>query len=436
MKLYSIRNLESLLLKHPNYSSIISKHHRELFIDKCNWLITEIIRYQISSEKGLGELVNIHSKVLQAYLGNRYNSIVDTLVEIDVVFLNKKYSSGKFTKSYALRKSLDEEDYKMVSISSKAFKKKLNEYVNVQAKEAEINPTLDKINRNTLKIQLTNNPAIYLLEFPLKYKSLNQGTLVWREDNIQQRVNKYEAYFKAFRTLNSTNNLNDLYQLPIFFQPRINPLGRVYHIGASMPRLIRKICVTKNNELIYEVDMASAQPSLLILEWIRSLNTITNEAKKCLKLVANGGVYKYLVDHSDVLRDMDYAKMKKEILTTFNGEYKPTKLYKELKALLPELIKWIDNIKFNEGYKKVSHRGHSAEANVFVEVYKNLPDDMFALLIHDCILTTEDKTQLVRDRLIERVKELYKDVIPKELDIDKLFKTDKVSVVRWVDYRS
>ena len=61
---------------------------------------------------------------------------------------------------------------------------------------------------------------------------------------------------------------------------------------------------------------------------------------------------------------------------------------------------------------------------------------MFALLIHDCILTTEDKTQLVRDKLIERVRELYKDVIPKELNIDKLFKTDKVSVVRWVDHRS
>ena len=61
---------------------------------------------------------------------------------------------------------------------------------------------------------------------------------------------------------------------------------------------------------------------------------------------------------------------------------------------------------------------------------------MFALLIHDCILTTQNKTQLVRDKLIERVRELYKDVIPKELNIDKLFKTDKVSVVRWVDYRN
>ena len=202
-----------------------------------------------------------------------------------------------------------------------------------------------------------------------------------------------------------------------------------------MPRLIRKICVTKSDELIYEVDMASAQPSLLMLEWIRSLNSMTEEANKCLELVVNGSIYKHLMENSEVLRDMEYGKMKKEILTTFNGENKPTKLYKELKILLPGLIRWIDNIKFNEGYKKVSHRGQSAESKVFVEVYKHLPEEIFALIIHDCILTTEDKTQMVKDRLVERVRELYKDVIPNKLNINKLFNTSKVSEVRWVDYK-
>ena len=71
MKLYTIRNLESLLQKHQNYSSIASKHHKRLFIDKCNWFITHIIKSQIKSEKGLGELVNIHSKILKEILGNR-----------------------------------------------------------------------------------------------------------------------------------------------------------------------------------------------------------------------------------------------------------------------------------------------------------------------------------------------------------------------------
>jgi hypothetical protein len=64
----------------------------------------------------------------------------------------------------------------------------------------------------------------------------------------------------------------------------------------------------------------------------------------------------------------------------------------------------------------VSHIGQSAEANIFINVFKDLPEDMFSLIIHDCILTTEPKTKLVQDRLIARTK---------------VFKISKVSVVRW-----
>ena len=127
-------------------------HHKRLFIDKCNWFITHIIKSQIKSEKGLGELVNIHSKILKEILGNRYNNIVEALVGIEIVYINEKYSSGKFTKSYALKKNLDEGDYNMVEISTKAFRNKLKESNKRLAKESESNPVLDKINRNTLKI--------------------------------------------------------------------------------------------------------------------------------------------------------------------------------------------------------------------------------------------------------------------------------------------
>ena len=102
LKLYTIRNLESLLQKHQNYSSIVSMHHKRLFIDKCNWFITHIIKSQIKIEKGLGELVNIHSKVLQTNLGNRYNSIVDALADIEIVYMNEKYSSARTLKANAL----------------------------------------------------------------------------------------------------------------------------------------------------------------------------------------------------------------------------------------------------------------------------------------------------------------------------------------------
>ena len=63
----------------------------------------------------------------------------------------------------------------------------------------------------------------------------------------------------------------------------------------------------------------------------------------------------------------------------------------------------------------------------FVEVYKGLPDDIFSLIIHDCILTTEENTPMVKTLLMNRVKELYKGVVKEETNLDNLFKIDKVS---------
>ena len=356
------------------------------------------------------------------------------LVDLKIVYQNERYASGKFAMSYALKKDLDETDLISVSVTSKAFSKKLESFALSSLSDLQKDKVLDKINRNTLKLFVTDNPIYFRLDFPSNYKELKAGTIMWRDDHVQDRLNRYEAYFKAFVTLNSSDSVEDLCLLPIYFEPRINALGRAYHLAASMPRLIRAICVTKTNELVYEVDMVSAQPSLLMLEWLKSLEDInTKEAKKCLDLVIDGGIYSYIKSHSKQLNKMDYGRMKKSILTTLNAEHKATKLHKELVILFPDFMGWIDTIKKQGDYRKVSHLGQSAEANIFINVFKDLPEDMFSLIIHDCILTTEPKTKLVQDKLIAITKEIYCDVLSKNVNLDKLFKISKVSVVRWED---
>ena len=55
----------------------------------------------------------------------------------------------------------------------------------------------------------------------------------------------------------------------INYTPTIAKSGRIYHVIASMPKLIRESIRTKSNELIWEVDMSSAQPSIIFLEWLK-----------------------------------------------------------------------------------------------------------------------------------------------------------------------
>ena len=184
--------------------------------------------------------------------------------------------------------------------------------------------------------------------------------------------------------------------------------------------------------------MASAQPSILFLEWMRHIDSKEcpssaeiSEYKLCRQLFVSGGIYNYIKVNSGYYGQFkskeEYAKLKKEILTSLNGKDSAAPCIVALKELFPNFMKWVTGIKKDKGHKHVSHIGQSAEAKIFVEVYKRIPEGIFSLIIHDCILTTEENTLLVRKLLTERLKELYGDIIPQGDNLDRVFKIDKVS---------
>lgn len=446
MKQFSIKGIEALLSEDVYYTSIIKQDNKDLFLDKCNWLISKILKVQLQYEKGINELVNIHSDTLKKYLGDRYyKSIISSLVTVKIIYANKTHSSGRFSYSYSIAYFSDKEDIILVPVKTKRFRNKLINQSSENFKAISENCLLKKIINNTTKLHLINSRKNYLYDFKddLKWdknQPEDEYIIVWYEDNVQLRLNKYDAYFDAFRELNKSIDAMDVCSLPVYFNPIISDLGRVYHLATSVPRLIREGFLTKTNEKIYEVDMASAQPSILMLEWLKHLNLKNqltekekDEAALCLKLVLGGEVYKHIKDNSSYLANMDYTKMKKNILTSLNSKINSSELSKEIKTLFPSFMIWINNIKSSKGHEAVSHLGQSSEANIFVEVYKGLPDDIFALIIHDCILTTKENTAMVKGLLINRVKELYKWVIREETNLDKLFKVSLVSVAK-TDY--
>ena len=86
---------------------------------------------------------------------------------------------------------------------------------------------------------------------------------------------------------------------------------------------------------------------------------------------------------------------------------------------------WLNKVK-TKNYKIASHLGQSLEANIFVEAYKNLPEDMFSLIIHDSILCLEQDTNSIKQNLIDRTRELFH--ILKNENLDNLFKISIVSI--------
>ena len=200
-----------------------------------------------------------------------------------------------------------------------------------------------------------------------------------------------------------------------------------------MPRYIRESIRVIPNELIWEVDMSSAQPSIIFLEWLNyvrmnQLKGLEDEYNLCLRLVLEGGIYKYIQENSSYYKGLSYEKLKKDILSALNAENKPTKPNKELRRLFPNVMIWVNSIKKEYGYKQMSHIGQRTEANIFVEVYKELPNEIFALLIHDCILVTEKDVVRVKKDLENRIRKLYSNVILPNHSLDKLFRPSLVSI--------
>lgn len=436
MNQYTIKGFADLLVTSTQFKKLKTREKRLLLLDKCNWLISNIIRDNIKTDKTYGTYVNLNSQILKKYLGDRaYKDIEQCLKGLGIITINDKYSSSNFSKSFKLSPKSIKLGITETLVYSKKFIKKLKTFSTLNYSEIESQPVLKKLLNNTAKLLVVEEPFYYVERILPNsiYVETDNGLIDTSEPVNQFKIDRYDAFYSSFYALNEITDPRVLFDSSINYTPTVAKSGRIYHVIASMPKLIRESIRTKSNELIWEVDMSSAQPSIIFLEWLKYTQKnkskhINKEYQLCLKLLLSGGIYTYVQENSEFFKGLSYEKLKKSILTTINAENKPTQSNEELSRLFPNVMMWVNAIKEKSGYKEVSFLGQRAEANIFVEVYKEIPDDKFALIIHDCILTTEKDVLLVKNLLEDRVRKLFNGVILENHNLDKLFKTSLVSI--------
>lgn len=436
MNQYSIKGFPDLLTTSTQFNKLKTREKKLLLLDRCNWFISSIIKEHLKLDFPYGTYVNLHSQILKKYLGDRtYKDVQMCLIGLGIIIENPKYSTNKFSKSFSLTPKAIKLETEETHIYSKKFNSKIKALSEINFRETYSHPILKKILDNTAKLLVVEEPLYYVEQIipQPKYVETNGRLIDISEEVNSFRVDRYDAYYNSFYALNEITDPEVLFNYSLNYRPSVVKSGRIYHTIASMPKLIRECLRTKSNELIWEVDMTSAQPSIIFLEWLNYAkknykNSIKSEYDLCLKLLLSGGIYAYIQDNSEYFKDLSYKKLKQSILAAINAKNKPTKQNKELSRLFPNVMLWVNTIKKKSGYKKVSFIGQNAEANIFVEVYKNLPDKEFALIIHDCILTTKKNIETVKTLLENRVRELYQDIITPQNKLDNLFKTELVSI--------
>lgn len=439
MEQYSIKGLPQLLKASGSLNNLSRSVDKLNFYDKCNWMITTIARKNYAINKSFDKYVQIHSGLLKKYLGTEYyKTIIETLSFLNLIEVNHSYSTGKNSKSYRLTENALDKGITTDIIRNNQFESRLNRLAEGDYKEVIKNPVFEKILYNTAQLHLLNEQLYYLERLlpESKYEEVNGYLNDISEPYSIFQMQRYEDYYKGFRALNNTSTPLEVYKSPLCFKPTLSEYGRVYHIAASIPKHIRTCMRTKDNKHIWEVDMSSAQLSLLVMEWLKDLKTtsvsinkpLKEEIDLCLYLLNKGGFYKYIQDNSKVCREMEYSLLKLKILKTLNKRYYPSELLSELKRLFPFFIDYIIKKK-TPNHKVVSHTGFRAESAIFIDEYMALPKDIFALPIHDSILVKEEYTEMVKERLIKRTKSNYEGVIPVSLDLQGLFKIARVSLL-------
>jgi len=436
MNQYTIKGLADILVTSTQFSKLKRREQKLLLLDRCNWFISAIVKDNIKTDKTYGTYVNLNSQILKKYLGDRaYKDIEQCLKGLGIIIINDKYSSSNFSKSFKLSPKAIQLGITETLVYSKKFITKLKTFSILNYSEIESQPVLKKLLNNTAKLLVVEEPFYYVERILPNsiYVETENGQIDISEPVNQFKVDRYDAFYSSFYALNEITDPKVLFDSSINYTPTIAKSGRIYHVIASMPKLIRESIRTKSNELIWEVDMSSAQPSIIFLEWLKYTQEnkskhIDKEYQLCLKLLLSGGIYAYIQENSEFFKSLSYEKLKKSILSSINAENKPTQSNEELSRLFPNVMMWVNAIKEKSGYKEVSFLGQSVEANIFVEVYKSIPDDKFALIIHDCILTTEKDVLLVKKLLEDRIRKLFDGVILEHHNLEKLFKISEVSI--------
>ena len=354
--------------------------------------------------------------------------------DCEIIVTNNTYSKGRYTKAYRLTPSALSRGLQKVTVQTTRFENTLRRNMEKNYTQTMAEPILAKVMENVIRLRIADDIFAILDDIVTGEYDYTADEPEYVDTTNEQRLKRYEQYYYAFKEINDSDSPKKLFESPICFTPVIGKLGRVYHLGASIPSSIRQIMRTKDNELLYEVDMASAQLSLLTLRWFKSLDTqkttsaqLLQEVQTCMTLLVTGGFYRYIIKKSKYCEGLDYPVLKEKILKTINAKFVPSELNKELTGIFPHFMGYINDIKKSEGHSKVSHLHQQAESEIFVHVYMELPKERFALLIHDCILVLNEDTYAVKEKLIARVKELYCTVLPQNVSLDGLFTIKRVS---------
>ena len=151
MEIYTLKDIEFLILNSNLFLAKKSQEQKSLLLDKHNFVLNLIISKNLAEDNPFNYFVNINSTTLKSMLGDRYyNDILNNLNELKIIDINDSYSTTNFSKSYSIKKDIIEKNIPIrTNVKSIRFEEKLKKFINKKFIEINKNTLFNKILLNT-----------------------------------------------------------------------------------------------------------------------------------------------------------------------------------------------------------------------------------------------------------------------------------------------
>ena len=215
--------------------------------EKYIWFIHSIIFSDLTTKQRFGGYVNLESRLLQKYLGERYtNQIIKQLVQNDVVEINSKYSAGAFSRSFRLKPKYRSAKIRTEKITKQSYCRKIavmqKEYLARAVKES---PLVQYELMQCTYARIDKDKALEYL-----HANYEQDTPQFKSRLIA--LNQYEAMHKA--------SFNNGSWTDIGFTFKVNK-GRIYSPCTMLARDLEQFTYFDGYEgkAVGQMDMPNSQ---------------------------------------------------------------------------------------------------------------------------------------------------------------------------------
>jgi hypothetical protein len=365
--------------------------------DKYFYILTSLYYGKIFDKRNeASSFIPLNGKVLQSVIGGRYKNYLNHLLDKGIIETDNWYLVGKKSKGYRFTNEFRDVKFRRITIMD------------------------ENIIRNVEKFKEYQVRGIILPQHKYIYDCLNKVSI--KEDKARNFIERYTTKAEQY---NSYSISVDLIVSQNYFFVADSTAGRVHNNITNLSSDLRKFLRYENQELV-EIDIRNSQPFLFNLLIQDYLNTYTYplsdlylsygnqslisypDIELYKELTSKGIFYEYIIPFFPTT---SREKFKKKVFSRifYNDEKKYQ--YEEwftFQDIFPNVAQIISYYK-KDDYKNLAITLQRAEAEIIINriVPKLADKKIFALTIHDSILTTAENSETVKKIILDEFKSQY-----------------------------